>query len=113
MASNLGITYEEVRAYQAQYGFTTYAENSGGYTTGGIYIEWTREDGFTGMGWKTDSPNSPTYNKTKEDIQTEIDTNGNLNATFQEWTKNVLYQTRYEWIFANINDSCRYEITGS
>ena len=108
---NQVVTYEEVAAYQAKYGVATYAENSGGYTTGGIYVEWTSEGGFTGCGWQIDIPDSPLADKTPEEIQNEIDNNGNLNDSFKNWVDTVDYETRYRWILDSVSDNCRHEIT--
>lgn len=108
---NQVVTYEEVAAYQAKYGVATYAENSGGYTTGGIYVEWTSDGGFTGGGWQTGTANSPLAGKTSEEIQNEIDNNGNLNESFKTWVDTVDYETRYQWILYSVSRNCRHEIT--
>lgn len=112
MAENMVVTYEEVNAKLAQDGVATYAENSGGYTTGGIYVEWTTEGGFTGAGWQNDAPSSPTYGMTEEAIQQEITNNGNLDSTFKKWVSSVDYETRYNWILDSVAGTCRYEILG-
>lgn len=111
MASNQVVTYEEVKAYRAQYGVALYAENSGGYTTGGIYVEWTTEGGFTGGGWKTSDPSSPVYDMTDEQIKQIITNDTNLNSVFGAWVKKVDYVERYTWILNQVNDNCRYEVT--
>lgn len=108
--SNQAITYEEVAAYQADQGIAMYATGSGGYTTGGIYVLWTTDGGFTGEGWKTNISNSPTEGMTEEEIQQEITNNGNLNNIFGKWVIEVDYNIRYPWIFNNIAESCRYEV---
>ena len=110
MASNQVVTYEEVKAYRAQYGVALYAENSGGYTTGGIYVEWTTEGGFTGGGWKELDPHSPVHGKTDEQIKEIITEDGNLDSVFKEWMDTVSYEVRYLWIIQNVSGSCRYEI---
>lgn len=108
--SNLAITYEEVAAYQAEQGIAMYADGSGGYTTGGIFIMWDREGGFTGQGWMTKVSGSPTAGLSEDDIQTEIDNYNNINNIFSKWVQTVDYETRYTWIFTNIGDNCRYEV---
>ena len=64
MGKELGITYEEVKAYQASQGINTYAADSnGGYTTGGVYVEWEVTSGFTGQGW--DETNNESQKQTE------------------------------------------------
>lgn len=108
--SNLAITYEEVAAYQAEQGIAMYADGSGGYTTGGIFIMWDREGGFTGQSWMTDVSGSPTEGWSEDNIQTVIDNYSNINSIFSEWVRTIDYETRYTWIFENILASCRYEV---
>lgn len=111
MASNQVVTYEEVKAYQANNGISTYEVGSGGYTTGGIYVEWTTDGGFTGSGWEEHINNSasPVYDMTVDGIKEEIGREGNLNKVFEAWIKAKDYETRYFWILTNVDESCRYE----
>ena len=109
--SNLGVTYEEVKAVQVRQGINALA-NSGGYTTGGIYIEWDANSGFTGNGWRLGDSHSPAYNYTQEQIDSLIEQDGNLDTMFSNWVKSVHYETRYSWILQHISSNCRYEITG-
>lgn len=111
MASNQVVTYEEVKAYRAQYGVALYAENSGGYTTGGIYVEWTTEGGFTGEGWQTGDSSSPVCGMDQEQIEEIITNDGNLNSVFGKWVDSLDYEERYIWILTKVNESCRYEVT--
>lgn len=112
MAENQVLTYQEVAAYQAENGVETYGVGSGGYTTGGIYVSWDTENGFTGGGWEKaiDNPSSPVFNKTEDQIREEIRNQGNLNSFFETWVTTVNYKDRYEWILDNVSDNCRYEI---
>lgn len=112
--SNQVITYEEVAAYQAEQGVATYAGNSGGYITGGIWINWSQNSGFTGSGWKFGDPTSPAYGYDQSDIDDMIaaSPDGNLNEMFGRWVGSVDYETRYRWILDVIPDGCRYEVTG-
>lgn len=110
MASNQVVTYEEVKAYQANNGISTYEVGSGGYTTGGIYVEWTTDGGFTNGGWKN-GPNSPVAGMSKDDILDEIaNNNGNLDHIFKKWVETVGYVERYEWILYSIDRSCHREV---
>lgn len=110
MATNQAVTYEEVKAYQAKYGIATYGVGSGGYTTGGIYVDWTTEGGFTGGGWQNKNPSSPVYEMTDEEIEQEITANGDLDDVFKDWVDNVDYETRYNWILDTVSDGCRWEV---
>lgn len=111
MASNQVVTYEEVKAYQANNGISTYEVGSGGYTTGGIYVEWTTDGGFTNSGWDDhfDNPDSPVYGMLVEDINKEIERVGNLDEVFKTWVNTQHYETRYNWILTNVDGSCRNE----
>lgn len=110
--SNQVVTYEEVAAYQAEQGVATYAGNSGGYTTGGIWINWDQENGFSGTGWQFDDPSSPAYELEQRDIDEMINSNGNLDSMFSKWVLNINYETRYFWILNNVPGGCRYEVIG-
>lgn len=110
--SNQVVTYEEVAAYQAEQGVATYAGNSGGYTTGGIWINWDQENGFSGTGWRFDDSSSPAYELKQSDIDEMINSNGNLDLMFSEWVLNIDYETRYFWILKNVPGGCRYEVIG-
>lgn len=112
--SNQGITYEEVVAYQAEQGVATYAGNSGGYVTGGIWINWDQNSGFSGDGWKNTDPNSPAFGYDQDDIDEMIanSLDGSLDEMFGAWVARVNYEVRYPWIIENIPASCRYEVTG-
>lgn len=112
MALNQVVTYEEVKAYQAQYGIATYGVGSGGYTTGGIYVDWTTDGGFTGKGWQTDVPGSPVSGWSEDAIRQEISNKDNLNSVFENWVNTVDYEVRYDWILKKVNDSCRWEVRG-
>ena len=105
---NEGIAYEEVKAYQVSQGVQTLS-TSGGYTTGGIYIMWDVNSGFTGQGWLLDDLSSPAHGYTEDKIRQEVETNNNLDKMFSAWTDRVHYETRYPWIFDHILSSCRYE----
>lgn len=111
MASNQVVTYEEVKAYQANNGISTYEVGSGGYTTGGIYVDWTT-NGFTNNGWDNGADSgSPVAGMTEEEILDAIDNNnGNLNDIFEKWVGNVGYEERYEWILDSVIGSCRREV---
>lgn len=111
--SSEAITYEEVKAYQANQGIAVYG-NSGGYVTGGIWINWDQTGGFSGTGWKSEDKTSPAYGMSQEDINGMIQDSpdGSLNEMFRKWVQNVDYEIRYTWIFANIPESCRYEVIG-
>ena len=110
MASNQVVTYEEVKAYQANNGISTYEVGSGGYTTGGIYVDWTT-NGFTNNGWDNKpGSGSPVAGMTDEEILNEIDREHNLNAIFEKWVGNVGYKERYEWILYSVIDGCRREV---
>ena len=112
MASNQVVTYEEVKAYQANNGISTYEVGSGGYPTGGIYVEWTTDGGFTNRGWDNGAGSgSPVAGMTVEDIHNAIDNNnGTLNDIFEKWVGNVGYEERYKWILNSVIDSCRREV---
>ena len=110
MAENQVVTYQEVAAYQAENGVETYGAGSGGYTTGGIYVRWDTEDGFTGKGWQIGVKYSPAENLTEEYIKQVITNSGNLDSVFEEWVKNVHYADRFNWILDNVIDDCRYEM---
>ena len=110
MALNQVVTYEEVKAYQAQYGIATYGVGSGGYTTGGIYVDWTTDGGFTGKGWQTDVSESPVSGWSEEEIRQEIRDKDNLDSVFKTWVENIDYNLRYGWIFNNVEASCRWEV---
>lgn len=109
--SNVGITYEEVKAYQASMGMATYAnQSSGEHITGGILVFWDRDSGYTQSGWQTDVPASPSYGKTEEEIHAMIDRDGNLNELFGSWTSAIDYEIRYDWILHDVVASCREEV---
>ena len=110
MATNQAVTYEEVKAYQAKYGISTYGVGSGGYTTGGIYVDWTTEGGFTGNGWQSGNSSSPVYGWSDEKIEQEITDNGNLDNVFEDWVDLKDYETRYNWILNNVSSGCRWEV---
>ena len=113
MGSFQGITYEEIKAYQASMGIETYAYNSGGYVTGGIWINWDRDTGFSGAGWYTGVQESPVYGMSEADIHLAIDQgDGTLNAVFSNWVSSVDYDSRYRFILDKIPDGCRYEVLG-
>lgn len=106
------IRYEEVKAMQTENNIATYAYNSGGYVTGGIWINWDNPGGFTGSGWLENDPTSPVYGMTGDQITEAINNDGGtLNSIFSKWVTNVDYETRYRWILDNISSTCRYEVT--
>ena len=110
MASNQVVTYEEVKAYQANNGISTYEVGSGGYTTGGIYVDWTT-NGFTNNGWDNKpGSGSPVAGMTDEQILNEIEKEGDLDEIFKKWVGNVGYVERYEWILDSVIDGCRWEV---
>lgn len=111
MATNQAVTYEEVKAYQAKYGFSTYGAGSGGYTTGGIFVSWTTEGGFTGAGWQFGDRDSPVFGWSDEKIAQEITDKGNLDSVFKNWVDTKDYETRYNWILDDVNPGCRGEAT--
>lgn len=110
MASNQVVTYEEVKAYQANNGISTYEVGSGGYTTGGIFVSWTTEGGFTGGGWQSGNPSSPVFEWSDDAIEQEITNNGNLDNVFKNWMATKDYETRYNWILNNVSRGCRSEV---
>ena len=105
------IPYEEVAAYQANQGVSMYAMPSGGTETGGFMVSWDSDAGFTGGGWDFDNPSSPACGKTEEEIQEEITTNGDLNELFENWSENVPFPNRLNWVtsWMNGHPSCVYE----
>lgn len=113
--SNQAITYEEVAAYQADQGVTTYSGSSGGYTTGGIYVEWENPGGFTSSGWfNTEGAikpqYSPVYGMSDDEITQAITVGGGtLDTVFYNWIHRIGYEERYGWIFDNVPSNCRYE----
>lgn len=111
MGSNLAITYEEVAAYQAEQGIALYDGNSGGYTTGGLYLSWTTEGGFSGTGWhNTNDSSSPANGYSDEEIRSEIEANGNLDTMFKNWTTNVDFRVRYDWLLNGPATNCVSEV---
>lgn len=96
------ITYEEIAAYQAQQGIAAYAYNSGGTVTGGYWVNWDYETGFTGQGW-TGGPVA-----SAEAAWAEIDANGNLNESFANWGADL--GIKLEWALAMYNAGCAYEV---
>ena len=114
--SNQVVTYQEVAAYQAEQGIATYTGDSGGYTTGGIYVSWTFPQGFTATDWFNDSsiPGqefSPVSGMSQDDIQAAIEAdNGTLNTIFANWVAKVGYEARYNWILDCVPYNCRYEV---
>ncbi|HIT07176.1 MAG TPA: hypothetical protein IAB53_11125 [Candidatus Scybalocola faecipullorum] len=114
MGKELGITYEEVKAYQASQGINTYAADSnGGYTTGGVYVEWEVTSGFTGQGWDETNNESPYNWVTREEWNQDI-ADGDLNDTFRKWTSPVEqggldFESRYAWVGTMIARGCAYE----
>ena len=109
--SNEVITYSEIAAYQAEQGVTTYSGESGGYTTGGIWINWDQTSGFSGNGWLESDEMSPAYGWSQADIDQEIQKNGDLDEMFKQWiTDHSDYEARYTWIFNHIGENCRYEV---
>lgn len=109
MATNQAVTYEEVKAYQAKYGISTYGAGSGAYTTGGIHVSWTTDGGFTGGGWQTDVPGSPVSGWSEDAIRQEITDNGNLDSVFKNWVDTKDYEIRYNWILDYVSSGCRRE----
>lgn len=109
--SNEVITYSEIAAYQADQGVATYADGSGGYTTGGIWINWDQTGGFSGAGWKMEDSMSPAYGWDQSRIDLEIQQNGDLDEMFKQWIANHPdYESRYNWIFNHISSGCRFEV---
>lgn len=110
---NEAIPYVEIQAERAKAGMATYATPSDGREpTGGLFVLWDRDTGFTGTGWynagssKADT-SSPAYNYTDEDIQNMIESSGSLNTLFQNWITAVPnYQDRYEFILYTLPDAC-------
>ena len=109
MASNQVVTYEEVKAYQANNGISTYEVGSGGYTTGGIYVEWTTDGGFINKGWDNGTY-SPVAGMSEEQILEEIEKEGDLDEIFKKWVGSVGYVQRYEWILYSLDRSCHREV---
>ncbi len=91
------ITYEEIKAYQTSQGINLYEMDSSGVVTGGYMVNW-ETSGFTGSGWDTGTPNSPLQGKTDEEIQKEINDNGNLTTSFTEWADTVGLGERLIWV---------------
>ena len=86
MGENVGVTYEEVKAYQATNGIDLYFVNSDGqYTTQGILVLWNSTTGFTEKGWDESDNNSPYNFVTRDEWNADI-ADGNLNTTFAKWT---------------------------
>ena len=106
--SNLGATYEEVKAYQAKSGIIGYAAGSDGREpTGGLYVLWDRDGGFTNSGWHFDNAASPAFGYTEEAIHAEIDANQNLNDMFSKWKDKVPnFEDRYNFMLDTLPNHC-------
>lgn len=106
--SNLGATYEEVKAYQAKSGIIEYAAGSDGREpTGGLFVLWDRERGFTNSGWHLDKSASPASGYTEEEIHAEIDANQNLNEMFSNWKNTVPdFEVRYNFMLYTLPRDC-------
>lgn len=106
--SNQAITYEEVAAYQADQGISTYALPSGGTATGGFVVNWDLENGFSDSGWDMSDPHSPAYGWNVDQIRYEVTNSGNLNGMFKQWSEKVQFTDRLNWVtdWMNTHDGC-------
>lgn len=102
------ITYEEVAAYQADNGVSTYAVPSGGTATGGFVVSWNSDSGFTGEGWDKGNVASPAHGWTDERIAQDA-SDGNLNTMFAEWATRYpgdneeAFKIRLNWVTSWMN----------
>lgn len=109
---NEAIPYVEIRAEQAKTGIGVYDASGGKVTTGGLYVLWDRDTGFTGTGWYNEgsqSPNfdSPAWGYSDEAILAEIDAQGNLNNMFNAWKDKIEdFTTRYNFILDVLPSNC-------
>ncbi len=116
----MGYEYVKVEGRVANEGIATYANDSGQYVESGYLVRWDEDGGFSGQGWKPKGSitffeaivqiteeMSPAYYYTQEQIQTEIDTKGNLNTMFNNWPTNVpSSDARHAWVLFMEDRGC-------
>lgn len=109
---NLAITYEEIAAYQASTGVSTYAASDERTETGGFYVLWNpdNDQGYTDTGWRYTNGAfeypSPAYGMTWEKFQADL-ADGSLNTTFAGWSTRVSdLNDRLSWVIA-LPDGCK------
>lgn len=109
-----GITAQQLEEYKEVYaqssgrnGISTYETDSSGRTpTGGVYVLWSRTNGYTGQGWELTIPDSPSYGLTQEDIDEDL-LDDNLNTTFSTWATRVPdINARLTWLLT-LPDGCK------
>ena len=112
--TDTGISAKELQEYEAVFasvtrgaGRTTYFADSGGRTpTGGVYVLWDVNRGFTGTGWGENLENSPYYDFTEEQFDADM-VDGNLNDMFGSWSNRVPdINSRLQWLMA-LPDDCK------
>ena len=96
--------YEPVAAYDVgQYtrnGIISGGNRGNETMTQGVTFTWVYDpatpyaapSGFTGTGWHCGEPNTPLAHATVQDVQEEIQTEGNLNRYFTAWQQIVSNQ---------------------
>lgn len=89
---SMGVQYVRLAADEASL-LDSNVISDGRTPTGGFYVNWDTDGGFTNLGWDIGwKNNGPFFGLNQQEVQTAIDglpDGGNLNTQFQTWEQRV------------------------